>query len=574
MADNKTLPEISNLLMNLSTDDLLYVAQYSGGVYVDAAIKKVGLYAVTNDYLSNSSFGKIIDNCTVAGTNGSFNALVVGDGTYGAPGNGLLRMNGNLLEYHNGATYINPLARANHSGTQTASTISDFNTSARSALAAASNDCLLGSTYAYLLDANVAQGQINFAIDNTNGRVVTKFRLQNNGIVSYTFAANGLNANFFNLYSSTFIVGNSSINASAILQADATNKGFLPPRMTLTQCTTGIASPATGLIAAVTDVDSGSLYFRDSAGWNKLPKVNSFVANSVTTHDANGKLCGDNQFYYDRTNFRVGIGMSGGTPSYPLDCRSTEIGAILTSARFSALPSGSTSSHYHQVILNNEHATNRKSALVWANNGTNRYALLNDENGNGTQDFGLFCYHNSKMVWKVDESMNFYPAFDNSISLGRSDKRWSVGYAMSASFNTSDTRCKTDITTNILGTSEYSLAAHCNSDYYTTAKAIADTVIRYKLEAGTNDDGSKKFSEYDSIGYKADELYNMGFPGAAAFKHEDNKRIKFSEEPSISDVDIYMLDQTQITAFNSKVLGLLIARVEAIESAISAINNN
>jgi hypothetical protein len=44
-----------------------------------------------------------------------------------------------------------------------------------------------------------------------------------------------------------FVVGSSSINASAALQADSTTKGFLPPRMTTTQ-KNAIATPAAGLM--------------------------------------------------------------------------------------------------------------------------------------------------------------------------------------------------------------------------------------------------------------------------------------------------------------------------------------
>ena len=53
-----------------------------------------------------------------------------------------------------------------------------------------------------------------------------------------------------NIVSSTQIVGGTSINASAVLQADSTTQGFLPPRMTAAQ-RTAIASPETGLIVSV-----------------------------------------------------------------------------------------------------------------------------------------------------------------------------------------------------------------------------------------------------------------------------------------------------------------------------------
>lgn len=60
-------------------------------------------------------------------------------------------------------------------------------------------------------------------------------------------------------------VGSNAINASAILQADSTTKGFLPPRMTNAQ-RTAIASPAIGLMVYCTDTVEG-LYVYKSTGW-------------------------------------------------------------------------------------------------------------------------------------------------------------------------------------------------------------------------------------------------------------------------------------------------------------------
>ena len=54
-------------------------------------------------------------------------------------------------------------------------------------------------------------------------------------------------------------------SARAILQADSTNRGFLPPRMTNAQ-RLAIASPAVGLIVYCTDSVEG-LYINKSTGW-------------------------------------------------------------------------------------------------------------------------------------------------------------------------------------------------------------------------------------------------------------------------------------------------------------------
>ena len=73
------------------------------------------------------------------------------------------------------------------------------------------------------------------------------------GLASYWTGSEGLG------------VGHSSQNASAILQADSTTKGFLPPRMTNTQ-RTNIVSPAIGLMVYCTDATEG-LYIYKSTGW-------------------------------------------------------------------------------------------------------------------------------------------------------------------------------------------------------------------------------------------------------------------------------------------------------------------
>jgi hypothetical protein len=61
------------------------------------------------------------------------------------------------------------------------------------------------------------------------------------------------------------VVGSTIMNASAILQADSTIQGFLPPRQTQAQ-RTAIASPAVGLIVYQTDLVEG-LYIYKSTGW-------------------------------------------------------------------------------------------------------------------------------------------------------------------------------------------------------------------------------------------------------------------------------------------------------------------
>ena len=68
-------------------------------------------------------------------------------------------------------------------------------------------------------------------------------------------------------FSGFFAGMNSGENASAIIQADSTTKGFLPPRMTTTQ-KNAIASPAAGLV--LYDSTTNKLQCYNGSTWNYL----------------------------------------------------------------------------------------------------------------------------------------------------------------------------------------------------------------------------------------------------------------------------------------------------------------
>jgi hypothetical protein len=68
-------------------------------------------------------------------------------------------------------------------------------------------------------------------------------------------------------FSSSVTAGAVTNNASAILQADSSTKGFLPPRMTTTQ-KNAIGTPAAGLV--VYDTDTNKLCCYNGSTWNDL----------------------------------------------------------------------------------------------------------------------------------------------------------------------------------------------------------------------------------------------------------------------------------------------------------------
>jgi hypothetical protein len=73
-----------------------------------------------------------------------------------------------------------------------------------------------------------------------------------------------------NLISAFFIIGTTTNNASAIIQADSTTRGFLPPRMTTTQ-KNAITTPATGLVLYDTTLNKLAVY--TGSAWETVTSV-------------------------------------------------------------------------------------------------------------------------------------------------------------------------------------------------------------------------------------------------------------------------------------------------------------
>jgi hypothetical protein len=95
-----------------------------------------------------------------------------------------------------------------------------------------------------------------FLAQHTNGHV---FRVNQNGI-----------------FGTSFGLGVSTLNVSAILQADSTTKGFLPPRMSTSQ-RNAVVSPATGL--TIFNTDTGFLESYDGSAWITNSNTNLYNSN-------------------------------------------------------------------------------------------------------------------------------------------------------------------------------------------------------------------------------------------------------------------------------------------------------
>ena len=105
----------------------------------------------------------------------------------------------------------------------------------------------------FLADGNIVSGGTTYAIEFRPG--------------GYSSAANAL---YLKNGAACVGLGVTAINASAVLQADSTTKGFLPPRMTTTQ-KNAIASPAAGLV--VYDTTLNKLCVRTASAWETITSV-------------------------------------------------------------------------------------------------------------------------------------------------------------------------------------------------------------------------------------------------------------------------------------------------------------
>jgi hypothetical protein len=143
---------------------------------------------------------------------------------------------------------------------------------------------LIGTTTdaGFRLDVN-GTARVQGALTVSSGGAAITGQLQANGGLKATVVLNNTfntNGNSLTIFQSSDALGEArfyqsvcagfvtTINSSAILQAESTTKGFLPPRMTQTQ-RNDIASPAIGLEIYQTDATEGK-YIYKSSGWTYI----------------------------------------------------------------------------------------------------------------------------------------------------------------------------------------------------------------------------------------------------------------------------------------------------------------
>jgi hypothetical protein len=94
-------------------------------------------------------------------------------------------------------------------------------------------------------------------------------------------------------------VGSSQVNGSAALEVAATNKGFLPPRMTTSQ-RDAISSPSNGLVVYNSSTEKYNVY--EGGSWSEMA-----VTNKVQTFSANQTFSTPSSFN------QIGVGVAAGS---------------------------------------------------------------------------------------------------------------------------------------------------------------------------------------------------------------------------------------------------------------------
>jgi hypothetical protein len=133
-----------------------------------------------------------------------------------------------------------------------------------------------------------------------------------------------------------------SVNASAVLQADSTTQGFLMPRMTTTQ-RDAISTPATGL--QIYNTTTNLVNYYNGTVWG-ASGGGSGVSGAIQFSDGTSLASDATNLFWDDTNNRLGVGTN--VPVYPLQVSKTGtghisfIGSLFGGTRYDGIEIGST----------------------------------------------------------------------------------------------------------------------------------------------------------------------------------------------------------------------------------------
>jgi len=249
---------------------------------------------------ATSSLAVFVHGQEVAKYSSTGNVIIQTGGTFTDAGykldvNGTARVSGGIVysggSYVAGSIYYSSslgIVIAGNTGSGSDLTLTDRNGSERIKII---NGGFVTLTATSINGVEIGSGSINSNISNSS-----QYGLQIWGRTSSTsnyaiqmYADGGSNGVFIGNNGNLVIGALSTTNVStAILQANSTTKGFLPPRMTSTE-RTAISSPAVGLIVYQTNGTEGT-YEYTSSGWRIINAAGggSGTVTTVSVASANG----------------------------------------------------------------------------------------------------------------------------------------------------------------------------------------------------------------------------------------------------------------------------------------------
>jgi hypothetical protein len=195
-----------------------------------------------------------------------YSALITGfeNGTLGlGAGGGLIGYGNSNFSYVVASNFILNYVPTNNTNTYAISISTGFTNNGAGGTSEGAMLRFLGSTATAVGNVTLNQIEVKNTINNTGGTTINRGFYYAPTVTSVVNTQNIA----FQSTSGSVNINTATIQASAILQADSTTQGFLPPRMTTAQ-KNAISSPANGLI--VYDTDLVRPCFFNGATWITL----------------------------------------------------------------------------------------------------------------------------------------------------------------------------------------------------------------------------------------------------------------------------------------------------------------
>jgi hypothetical protein len=214
------------------------------------------------------------------------------------------------------------------------------------------------------------------AISSIGGLFISNSSTSANGVIGLTGAGfilqgkDGASTSYPLLlqpYGSNVGIGTTSPSASAILQADSTTKGFLPPRMTTTQ-RNAISSPATGLF--LYDSTDNEYEYYNGTAWTAIQsKLTNPVTGTGTTNFlpkwTSSSALGNSLVYDNGTNVLINTTSDSGQKLQVNGTIKADGRIFINAGNGNQLYLNNAGERYTQITFDNNSTSISQAYLAW-----------------------------------------------------------------------------------------------------------------------------------------------------------------------------------------------------------------